>query len=74
VALPVSCGGFFRRHPRLPSLKPSRTRPRPSASWPKRSAELIIRRRESSTPTSMPLTQPATGSNDVMVSAPFQPS
>src|SRR4029077_15224781 len=31
MALPVSGGGFHRRHRGLPSLEPSRTRPRPSA-------------------------------------------
>jgi hypothetical protein len=31
VALPLSGGGFHRRHPRLPSLEPSRTRTRLSA-------------------------------------------
>src|SRR5262249_39466820 len=46
VALPVSCGGFFRGDPRLPPLALSRTRPQKSASLPKRSAEQTIRRSE----------------------------
>src|SRR6266446_4672674 len=35
VALPVSCGGFFRRDPPTFFSRPSRTRPQQSASWPK---------------------------------------
>src|SRR5712691_2521044 len=39
--------------------RPNAMQQLPSTFWPKRSAEQTIRRRESSTPTSMPLTQPA---------------
>jgi transposase, IS6 family len=42
---------------RVKGSRPNAMQPRPSAFLPKRSAEQTIRRRESSTPTSMPLTR-----------------
>ena len=56
LALPVSCGGFFRRDPRLSPLGQA-GRGRSKALSGQSAGRQTIRRRESSTPTSMPLTR-----------------
>ena len=57
LALPLPGGGFFRRDPRLPSLgQTGRSRSKALSDQSARQSK-PYRRRESSTPTSMPLTR-----------------